>query len=120
LQQDDMMKIMGKIFGLLLILAMLCSDAPAHEESFLHFNRRQTLVGTIQRMERNTLFILDEEDKRIKRLVYLLDSGQQFHPGDRVRIYYQTPNSVIETIKKMRPLEYKKEAQNLGIIYTSH
>ena len=71
-------------------------------------------VGTILALERNTLEIYDETDGTVKRFVYL-DPLRRFQTGDRVRLYY-SPDRSIKLIKKMTPLTYAKDGQNLGYI----
>ena len=75
-------------------------------------------VGTIQALQRNTFEICDETDGTVKRLVYL-DRMHRFQAGDRVRVYY-TPNGyMVKLIKKMTPVKYLKDGQNLGYINRS-
>lgn len=104
---------------LFMAIALLLAQETAHayRGSFFKFNRRETLVGTIESIYRNTLVIRDEEDKRPKRFVYLLGDMEELEKGERVRIYYRTTDYFIESLKKMRFVEYKKEGQNLGIIF---
>ena len=77
---------------------------------------RVRLVGSIQTMGRNTIDILDEQDKRVKRFVFL-GATDQLKLGDRVRIFYRVRDGFIEDIKKMTPVEYKKDGQNTGYIF---
>ena len=89
----------------------------AKNKFILSENKREMIVGTVQKKGLNSLEILDEQDKRVKRFVYLLDDAKQFHKGERVRVYYRPQDRLIEIIEKMTPLPYKKEGQNLGNIF---
>jgi hypothetical protein len=72
-------------------------------------------VGTIQRLSRNTIEILDEDLNGPHRFVFL-GSGQDLHVGDRVRIFFDPSNGTVRLIKKMTRLEYRREGQNLGYV----
>ena len=49
--------------------------------------------------------------------IYLFNDLERFHKGDEVRIYYRMADDVIENMKKMTPVEYKKEEQNQGYLF---
>ena len=71
------------------------------------------IIGTVEKIGRNTVDIRDEDDKVLKRFVYF-ESDVQI--GDRVRVRYEPRSWRIEQLKKMTKLEYKKDGQNLGYI----
>ena len=105
---------------LLLIFIFFISDnilADTHLGFFSARRGRDSLVGTIEGTARNTIEIRDERDKRVKQLVYVFDDIGKFHRGDRVRVYYRLLDNYIESIKRMTPVEYKKQGQNLGYIF---
>jgi hypothetical protein len=72
-------------------------------------------TGTVEAMDRNSIDIDDELQKRVERFVYL-EQGEEFHKGDYVRIYYYPTDAVVQSIKRMTVLEYKMNGQNLGYI----
>ncbi len=106
-----------KIIFLLLILYFSIPAIGVADDiiSFKHRDRRETVTGTIQQQGQNILSVLDEHDKQMKRFVYI-DNQNEFKKGDRVRIHYDTLGNLVVTIKKMTPVEFKKEGQNLGYI----
>ena len=77
--------------------------------------RREMTVGIIQKVNRNMITIEDERDHQIRNLIRP-GIEHEFKVGDYVRVYYRTNGNIIDTIKKMTPVEYKKEGQNRGYI----
>lgn len=71
-------------------------------------------TGIIKDIKRNTIVIYDEQERELRSFVYVSGDIKDFQIGERVRIYYTLPGNIAETVKKMTPLEYKKEGQNLG------
>lgn len=85
-------------------------------ERMLHdLDRNGTVTGPIRSMDRNTIDIYDENEKAVKRFVYL-DPSSPYRAGERVRIYYDRHSRKVVIIKKMTVLEYSKGGQNLGYI----
>jgi hypothetical protein len=77
-----------------------------------------SITGTIQAIGRDYLEILNEDDQLIKRLVYF--SGEKkFSVGQRVRVWFDTRDLVVEQIKTMTAVVYKKEGQNAGYLFKS-
>ncbi|MDP2652908.1 MAG: hypothetical protein Q8Q08_02630 [Candidatus Omnitrophota bacterium] len=79
--------------------------------------RMESVVGIIQKIGRNDIEIIDENDQWRKRFIVLIGT-EPLQAGDRVRIYYRS-GKYAESIQKMTPLEYKKDGQNLGYLYRS-
>ncbi|HOW35241.1 MAG TPA: hypothetical protein PL155_02345 [Candidatus Omnitrophota bacterium] len=71
-------------------------------------------TGVIKDIKRNTITIYDEEERELRSFIYVSSDIKEFQAGERVRIYYTLPGNIAEVVKKMTPLEYKKEGQNLG------
>ena len=111
---------MNKNFFLFLMFCVLEGHSiTAFAEPHISFpctRRLETIVGTIEGMRRNTLEIRDEQGRQVKSFVYFPADPNQFHKGDRVRIYFRCRDGFIESIKKMTPVEYKKEGQNAGYL----
>ena len=111
---------MNKNFFLFLVFCLLEGSAItafAGPNIFFSCTRRlETIVGTIEGMPLNILEIRDEQDRQVKSFVYFPADPNQFHKGDRVRIYFRCRDGFIESIKKMTPVEYKKEGQNTGYL----
>ncbi len=80
-------------------------------------NGLETATGVVQATDLNSIEIYDEERKQAERFVYLVQ-GEEFHKGDYVRVYYHPKGGIVQMIKRMTVLEYKKNSQNLG--YISH
>ena len=79
-------------------------------------NGLATVTGTIKGRGLNSIDIYDEERKRVERFIYLKDD-ERLHQGDYVRIYYHPKGGIVQKIKKMTVLEYKKDGQNLGNVF---
>lgn len=63
----------------------------------------ESVTGIIQKIGRNSIEIIDEQDRLRKKFVYL--GNIQFHPGERVRIYYRVQDKFIEDILRMTPVK---------------
>ncbi len=114
-----MIKTKNFLLAVLFFIIVFTTAAEAGHGLFFVRERRLTLVGIIQSVEPNRLILVDEEDRRLKKFVYFFGRQEKLKTGDRVRIYYRLPDYFIESLKKMRPVEYKKENQNLGYILKS-
>jgi hypothetical protein len=88
----------------------------AHKQEFRRVRPADTITGTIQNTSRNTLEILDEDQKEVRRVVYL-GNKEKFRVGERVRVYLEPDNVTVKMIKKMTVLEYRRDGQNLGYTY---
>ena len=88
--------------------------AAGNNSTFLRDDRK-SFVGVIQKINLNTIVVLDEVEKNSRRFVYL-DKNKRFHKGDRVRLFYRTKGNLVENMKKMAPVKYKKDGQNGGYI----
>jgi|GEM_PF-1315917 len=90
------------------------------QTNFFFYNSSgiETVVGTIQDIRRNTIELYDETDKDIKRFI-LMGRNDEFHKGDRVRIYYSPRNNRVQIMKKMSYVPYRENGQNTGYIYKS-
>jgi hypothetical protein len=74
-----------------------------------------SMVGTIRGFSRNSIDIYGEYSRRERRFIYLNHFGN-FKTGDRVRLYYYVTTGVVEDIKRMTPVEYRKNGANEGYI----
>lgn len=104
----------------LLFLLIFLVFSPASGMAAGHFimpreEINNTFVGTIKAVGRNRIDIYDEYAQTLRSFTYM-DRASPYHPGDRVRIYYDLGDSRITLIKKMTPLKYAKDGQNLGQI----
>jgi len=74
----------------------------------------QPVFGTIQRMARNTIDVLDEKDKRVKQFIYM---GETAHLAlqQRVRVDYGR-GRLIKSIRVMKVIPYQAKGQNLGYL----
>ncbi len=75
-----------------------------------------TATGTVEGTGLNSIDIYDEEQKRVKRFIYVGDT-EQFHKGDYIRLFYNPKTTVVAIIKRMTVLEYKENGQNLGNVF---
>jgi len=80
--------------------------------------RTKMITGTIKEIRRNTILVFDETDRILRTLVDVSGS-HGFSAGDRVSISYAVKDNTVESIKKVRFVEYKKNGQNLGYIKRS-
>ncbi|MBF0504603.1 MAG: hypothetical protein HQL14_05820 [Candidatus Omnitrophica bacterium] len=78
--------------------------------------RVKRVIGTIKEINRNTIVVFDETDKILRTFVDVAN-GAGFIVGNRVRILYLTKDNTVESIKKVKPVEYIKNSQNLGYIF---
>jgi len=88
----------------------------AHRPEFSRFRGSDTVTGTIQHVSRNTLEILDEDQKELRRFIYL-GRLEQLQVGERVRVFLEPDNETVKIIKKMTTLDYHSHGQNLGYIF---
>ena len=56
--------------------------------------------GPIKAFSLNSIDILDEQDKRVKRFVYLHDDGK-LKVGERVRVFFYVHNQNVQNIKRL-------------------
>ena len=117
LEGDILMKL---IFSVCLIFLLFLPSVSHAVEMRRHYylETDNSVTGIIQAVGRNGIDIDDEYARAVKRFVYLGPS-LPYHPGDRVRVYYERGSNVIRNIKKMTVLEYSKNGQNLGYV-TKH
>jgi len=78
--------------------------------------RTKNVTGVIKEIRRNTIIIYDETDEILRTLVNLT-YRDEVRVGDHVSIRYLVRDNVIESIKKVRFVEYKKDGQNLGYFF---
>jgi len=76
----------------------------------------QGTTGTITAIKRNRIVILEDSTHLKKSFLYMRRDIDQFHSGERVRIYFRNRYSPVISVKKMTLLKYNKEKQNLGYI----
>jgi hypothetical protein len=110
---------MQRVTFILAVFFLLVLTGPASAAGYPDIARRVTdnwTVGTIQSLSRNTVEILDEKLNQERRFVYF-GNLQEFKVGERVRIIFDPENSVVKTIKKITPLEYRQDGQNLGYVH---
>ena len=100
---------------ILIIIFFIILPNVSFSGTFFNLSKTQSVTGTIKTIEGNYLYLIDEPDRFVRRFIYD-GRGNIFKPGDRVRIHYPVFRNVIELIKLMTPLEYKKNGQNLGFI----
>ena len=107
-------------WGIVVILLLSVHPAEAVLQGNLHFTRRaERLVGTIEKFSRNTVDIRNDEDGRVKQLVIIRDA-EKFKVGDHVRVWYIPGWWLIESIKKMTPVEYApQQGKNNGYLLKS-
>ncbi len=104
------------LFSVFCFFILSASNACAYPNLFFSCTGRESIVGTIEGLQLNTMDILDEQDKELKSFVYFCDRPEHFQKGDQVRIYFRCRDGFIESIKKMTPVKYKKDGQNAGYI----
>jgi len=63
----------------------------------------ESSVGRIEKMNRNTIELLDESDRILKRFIYF-GKRDSFAEGDRVRVLYYRDGNRAHDIRKMTPL----------------
>jgi hypothetical protein len=73
-------------------------------------------IGSIQYLGRNTIDIFDEKLRMDRRFTYF-GSQRELQVGERVRIFFDPDSRVVRIIKKITPLEYRQDGQNLGYIH---
>ena len=98
------------------ILRLAPLPVGADETGMLFHDRREMTVGIIQSVFKNTITIEDERNHEVRSLIRP-GIEREFQKGDYVRVYYHTHGNLIDTIKRMTVLGYKKEKQNLGYIF---
>jgi len=102
--------------GIILIAQTAVSSAavPVVFYSDIH----PSVTGVISLLNRNTIEIIDEDDKRVKRFSYFFPD-KTLKIGDRARVYFDPRTGLIDRLEKMTPVEYKKDGQNAGYILKS-
>ena len=109
---------MKKIMVLICFMLAVLSRPVLADDDGRFFHRLRvpdTLVGRITGVSRDMLEVFDEDEKTTKQLVYVLNRGQ-FAVGDRVKIFFNTATGAIDVIKKMTPVEYRRD-QNAGYLF---
>ncbi len=103
---------------LLIIMIYIALICPAQAGIDFHAPRARSAVmtGLIEKIGKNFIEILDEDDGLIKRVTFL-SANKDFKVGERVRVYYNTRFTLAEMIKKMTPVQYQEQGQNAGYIY---
>jgi LPS O-antigen subunit length determinant protein (WzzB/FepE family) len=105
------------LYSTLAFIIILCQSAfAAHRQDFRRVHTAESAVGTIQHVSRNTLEIFDEDRKESRRFIYM-GSMEHLQVGERVRVFFEPGNDIIQIIKKMTNLDYRPGGQNLGYIY---
>ncbi len=107
--------------ALIMMLILSVAAGPGHcagpafsmGRAYNHYpNDIANVTGTVVSTSLNAIDIRDEEDKRVKRYIYL--GTEQFRKDEYIRIYYHPENALVVTIKRMTVLPYKGQGQNLG------
>lgn len=107
---------MKRFFLTVMMFLLLVSSVWAGIEFNAVRLRAEIMTGSLERVEKNFIEIRDEEDGLVKRLT-CFSADKKFKVGERVRVRYESRTALVEWIKKMTPVEYRKDGQNAGYIY---
>jgi hypothetical protein len=101
---------------LLIICLLSIASFSFAKDRLLENNMVEPVFGTVESIGLNSIDVMDEHNKRVKRFVYL-HRQKNFQKGDRVRIDPASHrHDLAATVTKMTNVEYKKEGRNAGYI----
>src|SRR4051812_41815964 len=95
--------------AVLLLTVILCSafggsSASAHDNFSNNLRPIESVAGIVQSTSLNTLELFDEQDKVVRRFVYLARSPE-YKKGDHIRVYFRPGDMVVTQIKRIRPVK---------------
>lgn len=99
------------------VILFICSAGfvLATEQVFFQLRNTEMVTGTLLSVSRNSIDVYDEGNRSVRRFVCLIPMPE-CRTGDRVRLDYTRENNVVQSIKKMTPLPYAADGQNLGYV----